>query len=849
MPRNATRKHSMRHIVASVFDTVWMIEEGKLRSMLDLLEVRANGLEFNDEEIESRISIKATDEKPEPINSDGVAVLPLHGVLAPRMSMMMDISGGTSTEKFGQWFDAAVADPSVKAIVLDVNSPGGSARGNEELAAKIRSARGTKPIIAAVSEMAASAAYYVASAADKVVASPSAEIGSIGSYTVHAETSRADEQAGVKYTVIRSGDAKNLANEHEPLSESGRREIQERIDAYGTQFTNAVAVNRGVTAAHVNENYGRGKVFMADTALAKGMIDRVGTLEQVVAELKSQTKSGSAGRQPPAFIKAGVSQMDSTILAVMHEAGLCAKDASPEVAQAALTAFFAGRGETQPTDKLQTLAAIAGHKQKNSDAKVIADSATSLVSPSADAAEIIALVNMAGIEDGLAFAQELINVKGTDGKPLQHKAIVERIQNKKAEGQPSPGATVIRVKAEAVDKFRAAARDALLLRGHAGKLEGDRKPAEGATGDWRLTNLVGLAERCMEVAGVDRSIINRMTPTDRAQAIMDPRSIASTLGEYGIYAAGDGPLYNASGMYTSVMLDVSNNSMRMGYSTVRTTFDQWMKRGQDLPDFRSAYKTIVGELSDPKAIPENGEFPETEMQDQHESYKLTVWGSVFSISWQAIVNDQIGAFTEIPLRQGRSMRRKLNRLAYNVLKDNAALQDGVALFHASAVPTGHANLTTGAGAPSVTTLNLLTQKLREQKGLVGSDDTDATGLNLEPRFLLVPPALEGTALNLLGSFADPASSNANSKNIWQNRLVPIVESELGTTYGGLDTAWYLAVDPADADTIEYAFLQGMPTPRLEEQESFSRLGRRFRMYQCFGVKALDYRGLQKHNGA
>lgn len=844
MPRN----HSIRRVVAAVFDTVWMIEETKLRSMLDLLELRSAGGEYSEDEIVARIGGKQQVGPPEPVNDGGVAILPMQGVMAPRMTMMMDISGGTSTQKFGQWLDDALADPAVKAIVIDANSPGGSAQGNEELASKIRAARGTKPIVGVATGIAASACYYNLAQCDYIVGSPSSEFGSIGTMVVHGEASRANDAAGEKYTVLRAGDQKNLANEYEPLSESGRKDIQDRLDAFNAQFIAAVAAGRKVTAEHVNQNYGRGKVFIASEALSRGMIDRIGTLEQVVAELKQQTKSKPIGatRQAATTATTGVKNMDATIKAVLQEAGLIDANASDAEAQVAFNAFFKGRGETPPESKLAQLAAIAGHK--NSSSAPAKEETITQIAPAVDAAEVLRLVSLAGIDD-MQFAQEVIGAKDASGKPLSYKGIVEKIQDKKASAAPAAGATVVRVKAEERDKFHAAARDALLIRAH-GSVGKDREAAAGATGDYRLTNLTSLAERCLEVAGVDRSITSRLSPTDRARLVMDPRSAASTIGNYGIFADAGGPLYNASGMYASVMLDVANNSMRMGYENVFATYQIWTRRAPDLPDFRPAYATVVGELADPKAIPENGVFVQTEMQDEHESYKLVVWGDRFDVSWQAIVNDQIGAFTTIPLRQGRSMKRKENKLVYAVLKDNAALVDTGALFNSTAQTTagGHANLTTGAGAPSVSTLNSLTQKMREIKGLVGSDNTDAVGLNLEPKYLLAPPALEGTVRNLLFSYADPASSNANSKNIWEGRLQPVFDYELGTAGGGRDTAWYLAADANDVDTVIYATMAGFDAPRLEEQDSFDRLGKSYRMYKPFVAKAIDYRGLQKHNG-
>jgi len=205
------------------------------------------------------------------------------------------------------------------------------------------------------------------------------------------------------------------------------------------------------------------------------------------------------------------------------------------------------------------------------------------------------------------------------------------------------------------------------------------------------------------------------------------------------------------------------------------------------------------------------------------------------------VNDQLGAFTEIPIKQGNAMRRKMNRIAYGVLKDNAALADGIALFNAS-----HNNLTTGSATPTVSTLNTMMKKMTEQTGL-----NSGVFVGAPPKFIVFPYALWATVSTLLGSLADPASSNAAAINAVRGMMLqPIVDVELGAAAtGGSDTAWYLATDSAAVAHIEYAYLQGLTAPAYEMVPDFDRLAMKSRVYQAFAAKALDFRGLQKHNGA
>jgi signal peptide peptidase SppA len=174
----------------------------------------------------------------------------------------------------------------VSAVVLDIDSPGGTVAGVTELAAEIRAARGgSKPIVAAANTLAASAAYWLASQADEVVVSPSGSVGSIGVYAVHQEVSRMLDEMGVGTTIISAGPHKTEGNEFEPLTDEARADIQSRVDVSYASFVADVAAGRGVTAEQVEADFGGGRVLTARKAQSAGMVDRVETLAQTVARL------------------------------------------------------------------------------------------------------------------------------------------------------------------------------------------------------------------------------------------------------------------------------------------------------------------------------------------------------------------------------------------------------------------------------------------------------------------------------------------------------------------------------------------------------------------------------------
>ncbi len=214
--------------------------------------------------------------------SDKVAILPLYGMIVQKESWITKYGLGTSTETFSRWLDMALSDNSIGRIIIDVNSPGGSVYGVQELSDKIRNSRGKKPIVAIANTLMASAGYWVASAADKIYASPSADVGSVGVYMTHADFSEQLEKEGVKVTFISAGKYKVEGNAYEPLQEEAKAYLQKSVDDTYESFISSVAKNRNTTKSDVIANYGQGRVLSSKDAMKNGLIDGVKTLEEVL---------------------------------------------------------------------------------------------------------------------------------------------------------------------------------------------------------------------------------------------------------------------------------------------------------------------------------------------------------------------------------------------------------------------------------------------------------------------------------------------------------------------------------------------------------------------------------------
>jgi signal peptide peptidase SppA len=271
------------HILSYVASTPWAILPDKMQEILSVLAFRAAGHRFTPEEIEARIGEKNANGAP--MRAGGVAVIPIRGVIAHRMSGMDDMSGGTSAERISSMLKQVAADESIGTIVYDIDSPGGTVPGVQELASQMYEMRGKKAQIAQVNDLAASAAYWLASQADEIVSIPSGTAGSIGVFTVHQDLSEALAKEGIKVDVIRAGKYKVEGNPFEPLSDEGRAFIQARVDEAYSSFVKDVARGRGVNVSDVKGGYGQGRALSAKDALTAGLIDRIGTMEDTFSRV------------------------------------------------------------------------------------------------------------------------------------------------------------------------------------------------------------------------------------------------------------------------------------------------------------------------------------------------------------------------------------------------------------------------------------------------------------------------------------------------------------------------------------------------------------------------------------
>jgi len=295
--------------VLDILNSPWAITREKLQQMAHIYRRRASGEGPDLEALEAALAAKASradmgdGEDTAPSKGyqviDGVAIINIDGVLAKRASYMSQMSGATSTQIVQSSFLQAMNDDSVKSIVLNIDSPGGTVDGTQLLSDTIRGQRGKgKPICAVANGNMCSAAYWIGSAADRIyMADKTTMIGSIGVVCTHIDTSKAEEMDGVKVTEITAGKYKRVASQHEPLNDAGRKSIQEMVDSIYTIMINDVAMNRQVSEEKVLA-MADGKVYMGQEGIDVGLADGYSTLPALIMSMgdsMSTENEASAG--------------------------------------------------------------------------------------------------------------------------------------------------------------------------------------------------------------------------------------------------------------------------------------------------------------------------------------------------------------------------------------------------------------------------------------------------------------------------------------------------------------------------------------------------------------------------
>lgn len=281
--------------------------------------------------------------------------------------------------------------------------------------------------------------------------------------------------------------------------------------------------------------------------------------------------------------------------------------------------------------------------------------------------------------------------------------------------------------------------------------------------------------------------------------------------------------------FGTLLQDVAHKAMLKGYEEAGEAFTQFTSKGS-LSDFRASHRVDLSVFPSLDKVEEGAEYKYGTVGDRGEKIMLATYGKLFSITRQAIINDDLSALTRIPRLMGRAAIRSVGDLVFAVLTGNPTMSDSKNLFH-----TDHKNIATGADL-SVAAISAAMTKMRTQK------DGEAV-LNIMPRYLLTSVANEATAIALLAAEYDPALADAKVPNPIRNRLSVISDARLDATAAG--GASFMLADGGITDTIEVAYLDGNDQPYIEQQDGFTVDGAAFKVRIDAGVAPLSWRTMVK----
>lgn len=334
--------------------------------------------------------------------------------------------------------------------------------------------------------------------------------------------------------------------------------------------------------------------------------------------------------------------------------------------------------------------------------------------------------------------------------------------------------------------------------------------------EFRGMRLVDMAREFVEMAG---GTARGMTPQELARAALgcDRQAVRAA----GMHSTSDFPLLLGSTV---------NRTLRDAYTNAPQT---WRPLGRQttVPDFRAVTRAALGDIAALEQVKEHGEYKYGTLSEDGAPIKVAKFGKIIAITWETIVNDDLGALTRIPAALGNAAAATESNVVWALLLGNPNFTDGVPFYDAS-----HGNVAASGGAINTTTLAAARSALRKQKSKAGEF------LNLSPEFLVVGPDKELEAYQFTSSNYVPAK-NADINDVRNASLTVIVDARI------TGNQWYLFAAPGSIDTFEYAYLEGEQGVFTETREGFEVDGMEIKARLVFGAGWIDYRGAYKNPGA
>jgi signal peptide peptidase SppA len=833
MPKPADIKRKRQKLRSEFYGHPWAMLASTLSDLGQRIEIGdmesiKSALSFNGDGVETSMKV-----------ANGVAVIPMNGVLRDEVDYMVRYGGACSYQILERDFLAAMSNDQVKSVLFYCNSPGGSAIGCKRVADLIFASRGKKQIVAFVQGQCCSASYYIASACDRIEATADSMVGSIGTIMPHVEMSGFLDEMGYGVTVITNSDSpkKGHGNQYEKLTPEAKATLQAFIDSFGKPFIADVARYRGVTTEQVLANFGQGDAKRADLAIDNRMIDAVVTgIGQTL-----QRMTGSAGQQTPVVtssqfvlpvaaivastgnltspeaIATGtptlterVSQMkiSARVRAQLFACGLIASmEASDDLCVAALNGWFRG---TVPADEAAILKGLQASAtpepaKVEASAPVVAPApaAAPATSPAAahqseqsearlgDLKASAALIN--GIAGSTVVTAEMV-IEACEAK-LNPQAAMKQWNEKLSAQNPAVPAGRVAVGASGSDAFAKDAIDAMAAKAGA-KVELSQNARQLVRMPlWAIAHQsLALAGSKVDMYG-DRELLAEQAmqmgdSTRRFQFFSeseDPKYIQASAGPYS--RPGDFP--NILSGLANKYLDMIELDDDYSYGEISAVLPG------GLNDFKPAMMVNRGILEELDELSDGEKIKSLGMAEEVLSYIfLRRFGNKFGWTPVMIANDDLGAFAEGMIGLQEAWQVTQNRMVLDRITSSETLLDGNALFANRAdtgtgtIPAANNNLiSSGGAAPSDTTWGAMAT-LYAGIGGIGTGRRVRGTLNT----ILVPTnAVHQAAVRTFETYPvigeSKVAATTDNVGIYRNKVKVVPESELNsinaTAYYGL----------------------------------------------------------------
>jgi signal peptide peptidase SppA len=734
-----------------------------------------------------------------------IAAVLLTGVLTKAVGSM---DAGTSTVEARRAIRRAANDNDVSAILLMIDSPGGSVSGTADLGAEVKAAAAKKPVFAFIDDLGASAAYWVASQADKVYANAAtAMVGSIGTLAVVHDLSAAAAEQGVKVLVFGTGPLKGAGTPGTVVNEEQQDYYRGLVNDAQLSFDAAVKKGRGMTEAKLAEAK-TGGVFSAGDALTLGLIDGIKSFDAVVAELNGEAKRRSKSNpttraESPSPIRSAT--MFDTTPAVATEAA-----ADPIAVMRAQAGAEAGR-----IAGIQRVALKHPGIMQQAITEGWTVEKTELQSLKADlkATEGISAANPNGPHLVFGSGKWRMGSEAAPGVGVSEAieaGLRMSLGSKDVEKQYRP---------EVLQAARESFQDIGLQK--ALMLAAVQNGYPASPGD-RITksNL--------------RSVLEHAFPNRRSSDNPGLAASASTITMSGILG------------------NVANKELLGGYTEEDTT---WMQIAavRNVSNFQQVTSYRMLDDMEYEELGPDGKIKHGSAGQESYTRQAKTYAKMFALTRSQMINDDLGAFQDVRTRLGRGSSKKFNKVFWAAFMANAST------FWTAARTNYITGSTTNLGTDGVG-LGLGVKQFRLMKSPT-ADGTKAVNADTQnpvggatggrPEILLVPPELEGNAEVTYRNQNLGAVKNSDA-NIYQNKYRPVVAWQLSDSNytGNSTTAWFLLNNPQYLAAVVVSFLNGQMAPTVESAEAdFDELGVQFRGFHDFGVDQAEYLAGVKSKGA